>query len=159
MVIVIRDYEHRDAAAITELFYETVRSVNLDHYSEEQVRAWAPALPDPEIWHSRMSERCTLVAEEEGLIIGFAELERDGYLDMLYCRKDRIRHGVGLALYQAVEQRALKAGLDRIFTDASITAMLFFEHRGFSVLGKQAVIRRGIVLANFRMEKRLLRSI
>ncbi|MBV8361872.1 MAG: GNAT family N-acetyltransferase, partial [Deltaproteobacteria bacterium] len=93
--MLIRDYNRSDAAAITRLFYETVRNVNLQDYSEQQVCAWAPAVPDSQIWHSRMSERCTLVAEENGQIIAFAELESDGHLDMFYCRKDAIRRGVG----------------------------------------------------------------
>jgi putative acetyltransferase len=83
----IRDYERSDAAPITRLFYETIHSVNLKDYSEQQLCAWAPEFPNPEVWHSRMSRRCTLVAEENGEIVGFAELERDGHLEMFYCRK------------------------------------------------------------------------
>jgi putative acetyltransferase len=153
--MLIRDYNRSDAAAITRLFYETVRYVNLQDYSEQQVRAWAPAVPDPQIWHSRMSERYTLVAEENGQIIAFAELESDGHLDMFYCRKDAIRRGVGRSLYEAVELKAIGLGLERIFTDASITAHPFFEHLGFSILRKQTVTRGGIELSNFRMEKQL----
>jgi GNAT superfamily N-acetyltransferase len=153
--MLIRDYERHDATAITRLFYETIRSVNLDQYSEEQVRAWAPAVPDPKFWHLRMSQHCTLVAEEKGQIIAFAELERDGHLDMFYCRKDVIRRGVGRALYRAVELRAIGLQLERIFVAASNTARPFFEHCGFSVLGEQTVTRAGIELSNFRMEKRL----
>ena len=153
--MLIRNYNRTDAAAITRLFYETVRYVNLRDYSEQQVRAWAPAVPDPQIWHSRMSERCTLVAEENGQIIAFAELESDGHLDMFYCRKDAIRRGVGRSLYGAVELKAIELGLEHIFTDASITARPFFEHLGFSILRKQIVTRGGIELSNFRMEKRL----
>lgn len=157
--MLVRDYRQSDAAAIARLFYETIRSVNLQHYSEEQVRAWAPAVPDPEIWHLRMRQRCTLVAEKNGEIIAFAELERDGHLDMFYCRKDVIRLGVGRSLYRAVESRAAELGLERLFADASITAVPFFEHCGFSSLRKQTVNRGGIELSNFRMEKRLPPSI
>jgi hypothetical protein len=98
--MVIRDYDRNDAFAITRLFYETVHSVNSKDYSEEQVRAWAPEIPDPDIWHSRMIQRCTLVAEESGQVIAFAELECDGHLDMFYCRRDVIGHGVGRQLYR-----------------------------------------------------------
>jgi putative acetyltransferase len=151
----IRDYKHSDAALITLLFYETVHSVNSKHYSEEQLYAWAPEVPDPEVWHSRMKQRCTLVAEENRQIIAFAELERDGHLDMFYCRKDAIRRGVGRSLYEAVEQKAMGLGLSRIFTDASITAVPFFEHCGFSPVQRQNLTRHGIELTNFRMEKPL----
>jgi putative acetyltransferase len=157
--MLIRDYKQSDAATITRLFYETVHSVNLQDYSERQVRAWAPAVPNAEIWHSRMIRHCTLVAEENGEIIAFAELERDGHLDMFYCRKDAIRRGIGRSLYAAVELKALALGLDRIFAEASLTAFPFFKHCGFSTLGMQTVTRGGIGLSNVRMEKRLSPSI
>jgi putative acetyltransferase len=152
----IRDYRRSDVAAIAHLFFETVRSVNLQDYSEQQVHAWAPEVPDAEIWHSRMSQRCTLVAEEHGEVIAFAELERDGHLDMFYCRKDAIRRGVGRFLYEAVELKAVTLGLERIFAEVSLTAVPFFEHCGFSILQKQVVSRGLIELSNFKMEKRLL---
>ena len=60
--MIVRDYREDDAGKICRLFYETVRSVNLKDYSPEQVRAWAPAPPDPAAWHGRMSGRHTLVA-------------------------------------------------------------------------------------------------
>ena len=151
----IRDYKKSDAAAITRLFYETVHSVNLQDYSEQQVCAWAPKIPDPQAWHSRMSRRYTLIAEEHGEIVGFAELERDGHLDMFYCRKDFIGRGVGRSLYDAIESKAVGLKLGHVFANVSITARLFFEHRGFFVVRKQAVTRAGIRLSNFRMEKRL----
>jgi putative acetyltransferase len=157
--MLIRDYKRSDATEITWLFYETVRSINRQHYSQEQVCAWAPAIPDPETWHSRMSRRCTLVAEEDGQIVGFAELQRDGHLDMFYCRKDVIGRGVGRLLYQTVESKAIGLRLERISADVSITARRFFENCGFSVVCEQTVTRGGIELLNFRMEKRVPRVI
>jgi GNAT superfamily N-acetyltransferase len=155
-MISIRDYRHGDAAALARLFYETVHSVNLRDYSAEQVEAWAPEIPDPVIWHRRMIERCTLVAIQDGEPVGFAELESDGHLDMFYCRNDVVGRGVGTQLHDAVEAKAVHLGLARIFTEASITARPFFERRGFRILGEQSVLRRGLSMINFRMEKHLV---
>ena len=117
----IRYYEAGDAPEIVRLFFETVRSVNRADYSDEQLEAWAPGVPDPEEWHARMAGRRTLVAEEGGEVVGFAELEYDGRLDMLYVRKDAVGRGVGRWLYEAVEREARGQGLGWIFTEASIT--------------------------------------
>jgi len=151
--MVVRDYEMEDAGPICRLFYETVRAVNLADYSPEQVRAWAPEVPDPGTWHARMSGRHTLVAEDEDGVAGFAELEEDGHLDMLYSRRDRVGRGVGSRLYAAVEGRARDLGVERIFTEASITARPFFERQGFAVLRQNTVSRGGVGLTNFSMEK------
>ena len=151
----IRGYEEGDAGEIVRLFYGTVRSVNLAHYSDEQVAAWAPEVPDAGGWHERMSGRLALVAEGEDGVIGFAELEGDGHLDMLYVRKDVVGSGIGARLYEAVEREALDRGLGRITTEASITARPFFERRGFRLVREQTVRRRGVALTNFAMEKHL----
>jgi GNAT superfamily N-acetyltransferase len=152
----IRDYEAGDAPEIVRLFFETVRSVNRANYSDEQLEAWAPGVPDPEEWHARMAGRRTLVAEEGGEVVGFAELEYDGRLDMLYVRKDAVGRGVGRRLYEAVEREARGQGLGWIFTEASITARPFFEQQGFRVVREQMVSRRGVSMTNFVMEKELL---
>ncbi|MGH3147513.1 MAG: GNAT family N-acetyltransferase [Rubrobacter sp.] len=151
-VVRIRAYEAGDAPEIVRLFYDTVRSVNRTHYSEEQVVAWAPEVPDAQRWHARMSRRVTLVAEEAGEVVGFAELE-DGHLGMLYARKDAVGRGVGARLYEAVEREALGLGLGRITTEASLTARPFFERRGFRLVREQSVERLGVKLPNFVMEK------
>ena len=151
----VRDYAGSDAPAISRLFFETVRGVNLGDYSLEQVQAWAPAPPDPGAWHVRMSGRHTLVAERGGEVVGFAELEEEGHLDMFYCRKDAVRRGVGSRLYGAVEERAGGIGLARIFTEASITARPFFERQGFRVVQQNDLVVRGVGMTNFSMEKAL----
>ena len=155
VALIVRDYGADDAWEICQLFYETVRAVNLGDYSPEQVRAWAPAPPDPAAWHARMSGRHTLVAERGGEVVGFAELEGDGHLDMLYCRRDAVGSGVGSSLYAAVEERARGLSIGRIFTEASITARPFFERHGFRVLRRNTVLREGTELTNFSMEKAL----
>ena len=152
---VVRDYEPGDAEPICRLFYETVRTVNLGDYSPEQVRAWAPEIPDPAAWHERMSGRHTLVADEGGEIVGFAELEESGHLDMLYCRADAVGRGVGSLLYAAVEGRARGLDLARISTEASITARPFFGRHGFAVLRRNTVWQEGTALTNFSMQKAL----
>jgi putative acetyltransferase len=129
--------------------------VNRQDYSEEQVRAWAPGVPDPEEWHARMAGRRTLVAEEGGEVVGFAELEDDGHLGMLYVRRDAVGRGVGQRLYRAVEREGRGRGLRQIFTEASITARPFFERQGFRVVRERTVSRRGVSMTNFAMEKPL----
>ena len=153
--MIVRDYTADDAAPICRLFFETVRTVNLGDYSPEQVRAWAPEPPDPVAWHERMSGRHTLVAEEDGGVVGFAELEVDGHLDMFYVGRDAVGRGVGMRLYLAVEGRALGLGIRGIFTEASITARPFFEGRGFRVIRQNDLVVRGVGMTNYAMEKRL----
>jgi putative acetyltransferase len=105
-----------------------------------------------------MNGRWTLVAEEGGEVIGFAESEGDGHLDMLYVHGNTVGRSAGQQLYRAVEREALGLGLERIFTEVSITAHPFFEKQGFRVMREQTVSRRDVMMTNFAMEKPLYSS-
>lgn len=149
----IRLFQPKDADQIAQLFHDTVREVNLGDYSITQVNAWAPDDLYFRNWVEVCSSRFTYVAEASGVILGFGELEANGHLDCFYCHKDYQGQGVGRQIYRAIETKARELGLDRLFTEASITAKPFFQKQGFSVITEQQVIRRGETLINYRMEK------
>ena len=51
MNIHIRNYAPEDCLILARLFYDTVHTVNARDYTPEQLEAWAPAPPDPELWN------------------------------------------------------------------------------------------------------------
>ena len=151
----IRRFRTFDADQIARLFHDTVREINLDDYSQEQVRAWAPDNLYFRDWAEICSNRLTFVADDDGVIAGFAELEEDGHIDCFYCHKDYQRMGAGRRLYRALERKAVELGLSNLYTEASITAKPFFQSRGFTVIREQLVEIRGQRLTHFLMEKTL----
>ncbi|OYD91969.1 GNAT family N-acetyltransferase [Nostoc sp. 'Peltigera membranacea cyanobiont' 210A] len=148
----IRIYEIADTKEIMKLFYDTIHEVNIHDYTEEQVAAWAPANMDIEVWIKSLGSKFTYVAEEDK-IIGFGELEANGHIDRFYCHKDFQRKGVGKKILEQIELKANSLRMEKLFTEASITAKPFFESQGFIVIKKQEVERRGQKLINFVMEK------
>jgi len=154
-VIKIRLFEAQDAEQIAQLFHETVREVNVCDYSSNQVRAWAPDDIHFRNWMEVCSNRFTYVADDQGVIAGFGELEPNGHIDCFYCHKNYQRCGVGRQIYRAIEAKAIELFVSRLFTEASITAKPFFQRMGFSVVNKQEVTRRGEIFVNYAMEKLL----
>lgn len=146
----LRPYEHRDCRALARLFFDTVRTVNRRDYSLVQVEAWAPVEPDLAAWDASLSAHHTLVAAEGEKIVGFADMDPDGYLDRLYVHKDHQGRGIATALCDALEGGS---AAPRFTTHASLTARPFFEARGYRVVRAQQVERRGTSLPNFIMEK------
>jgi len=151
----IRPYRPEDLEAIIAVFMSAVREVAARDYTPEQLAAWAPAEVDREAWAKRRLNRETWVAEVDGEVAGFTDLEPDGHIDMMFVGARFQGRGAAGALLDAAEASARRQGLGRLFTEASLTARPFFEHRGFTVLAAQDVAVRGQVLRNFRMEKRL----
>lgn len=153
-----RQFTPADADQIACLFHDTIHAVNRQDYSPAQLAAWAPEDIYFQDWVAFCTNRITFVAEINGIIAGFANLESDGYVNCFYCHKDYQGQGIGKGLYQAIEAKALELGCDRLFADVSITAKPFFQRMGFEVVQEQTVERRGEHFINFRMQKNLLIS-
>ncbi|GBO56690.1 hypothetical protein APA_5025 [Pseudanabaena sp. lw0831] len=153
--MLIRLFQKQDSDQIAQLFHDTIREVNIRDYSPAQVQAWAP----DDLYFTDWTEDCTsnftYIAEEEGKIIGFAQLETNGHIDCFFCHKDYQRCGVGTRLYRAIEAKALELKIERLFVEVSITARAFFKNRGFTLGKAQQVTCRGEKLTNFVMEKSL----
>lgn len=145
----IRKYQSSDCKEITELFYNTIHTVNTRDYTKEQVEVWAPEEPDLDKWNESLLAHHSIVAVEDNRIVGFGDIDETGYLDCLFVHRDYQRQGIASALCDQLEQ----AVPGRIFVHASITARPFFESRGYRVVKQQQVERKGIFLTNFVMEK------
>ncbi|MGF1754155.1 GNAT family N-acetyltransferase [Vibrio makurazakiensis] len=153
--IVIRDYTEADSAALWEVFFHTVRNVNVRDYSQIQVEAWAPTDFDPVLWKSRMDRITPYVAEINGVAVGYADLQLDGMIDHFFCHFEYQGKSVGKALMSYIVAEAEKKGIVRLFSEVSHTARPFYEHFGFAVVEQQSIEVRGQALTNFIMERRL----
>lgn len=146
----IREYKSSDCNEIADLFYNTVHYINSKDYTEDQLNVWATGNIDIDEWNKSFLNNYTLIAEENGIIIGFGDIDDEGYLDRLYVHKDYQNIGVATALCDRLEK---KYEVERITTHASITAKSFFEKRGYRVVKKQFVERNGVRLINYIMER------
>jgi len=153
--ISIRDYVPDDLDALIAVFRGSVRAVARRDYSHDQVMAWAPDEIDRDHWAAQGAGTATFVAVIDGRPVGFADLEADGHIDMLYVDAGHQRRGVARALIGAVETAARGRRLARLHVEASLTARGFFARHGFRVVAPQTVVVRGQEFVNVRMEKPL----
>lgn len=147
--VIVRKYEPSDCRELSELFYNTVHTVNARDYRREQLSVWATGTVDLERWNKSFQDHYTFVAVDQGMITGFGDIDKTGYLDRLFVHKDYQRKGVATAICDKLEQMAQ----GDVVTHASITARPFFEKRGYKVVKEQKVERQGITLTNFVMKK------
>ena len=148
--MIIRDYHPEDCPKLAKLFYDTVHTVNTVDYTPEQCSVWATGEVDQDNWNASFLTHHTVVAEKNGVIVGFGDMDEHGYLDRLYVHKDYQRQGIATAICDELEH---SSGEKNFITHASITAKPFFEHRGYRIVKEQQVERRRILLTNFVMEK------
>lgn len=145
----IREYQISDCKELAELFYNTVHTVNAKDYTKEQLDVWATKQVDLKRWDQSLQEHFSIVAVDDGIIVGFGDIDDSGYLDRLFVHLGYQRKGIATAICDWLES----AVQVNIVTHASITAKPFFEKRGYKVVKEQQVERQGLFLTNFVMIK------
>jgi putative acetyltransferase len=152
-LITIRSYTKNDAKELWKIHFYTIRNINIRDYSKKQVEAWAPKSISDEIWNKRMMDLNPFIAEIDGVIVGYTDLQENGFIDHFFCHSEYQGQGVGKALMNHVLSVGKKRDIKRYYSEVSITARPFYEHFGFNVKQEQKFEVRGQLLKNFLMEK------
>ena len=84
----LRKYRSFDCPEMARLFYDTIHSVNSRDYTQAQLNAWADGNVDIEAWNRSFTEHETIVAVDGERIVGFGDMDGNGYLDRLYVHRD-----------------------------------------------------------------------
>jgi putative acetyltransferase len=151
----LRPYRENDAREIAELFHDTVHSINSRDYTREQLSVWAPHEIDYEHWERRLSRKRPIVAEMNEKIVGFAELDPDGHIDCFYVHKDYQRRKIGQQMLDRLTGSAKARAIRRLYAEVSMTAVPFFEKNGFRMIRGNTILKDGVQLGNYVMEKLL----
>ena len=154
-MVAIRAFRDDDPPALQEVFYSAIHGTASADYTQEQIEAWAPAEVDAGRWAERMRGIAPFVAEEAGRIVGYADVQADGYIDHFFVAAAAGRRGVGSALMRQIHATAAERGIGALYSQVSMTARPFFEHWGFTVEAEQQPITRGVTMTNYLMRKAL----
>ncbi len=153
--ITIRALEQQDLPQINQLFIETVHAINSQHYTNEQLLAWAPLDKQFTTWEQAFTDHIVYVAETNGTIVGFGDITKDGLLDHLYTHRNFQGQGIGSAILAKLEETAKELGVKELYTDASFTGKQFFAKKGFTIIRKQEKYHKGFTFVNYIMKKEL----
>jgi putative acetyltransferase len=146
----VRDGERQTLATI---FTRAVHEIACRDYNAAQLQAWAPG--DVAGFVARHRTYDALVAECDGAVAGFSDLNAHGYIDMLYVSPDFQKRGVARALLDHIEAQARRIGITRLHVRASLTARPVFERHGFQIVEPLIVELAGQHFQTYIMEKRL----
>jgi putative acetyltransferase len=145
----------QDVGNITQLFRDTIQSVNSNDYPEDEIEDWSSWWTDHKKWQKRIEEQYFIKAMIDDKTVGFSSLATDGYLDFMFTHKDYQRQGVAGSLLKTIEKKAKEQDNNLIYSDVSITAKGFFERHGYIVEKQQFKMSKNKELINFRMTKRI----
>lgn len=151
----IRRFRTGDEGALFQVFLSAVHDIASCDYTAAQIEAWAPTDTAPEVWANRMRELRPFVAEAEGRIAGYADIQSNGHIDHFFVSGAYPRQGVGTLLMSRIHDEANLLGISELTADVSKTAEPFFLRHGFQVVERRLPIRRGVTLQNALMRKKL----
>jgi putative acetyltransferase len=81
----IRLYHLGEEHEIWQLFKQTIHHVNVQHYSQKQLDAWAPAVFDNTLWSNKLAKHSSFVCVKGEKIVGYSDLQPSGYIDHFFC--------------------------------------------------------------------------
>jgi putative acetyltransferase len=151
----IRRFESGDEPALFDVYYSAIHLIAARDYTPEQLRAWAPADLDRELWRNRMQGIRPFVVESGDRIVGYADVQPNGYIDHFFVSGHHSRQGIGALLMARLHQEAEALGLRELTSHVSRTAQPFYERCGFHVVEQCLQLRRGVVIPNALMRKPL----
>lgn len=147
-----------DFPQVRRVFKDAVLNIGVCAYTEEQVRVWAAFADDPQ-FDEQLKEGVTIVAEQQGEVVGFGQLHPLNHIALLYVDSRHANQRIGSALANRLERRAQDAGMKAVSVEASKIAKPFFEKQGYTVLEKEIIDRNGIEFERYLMHKRIRNGI
>lgn len=157
--ILVRSAQPEDAFQIHHLHVTSVRTLCASDYTSEQIEAWVGKL-DPQKRYDYMAQanhsEILFVAEDKlGKIVGFSALGINE-VNAVYAHPHYTQLGVGTLLLNAVETEALAQNMKKLKLSASITAVPFYQARGYQAIARSFhPLRSGVEIPCVSMEKSL----
>jgi putative acetyltransferase len=131
MSTALRPYLAADGRRCAIIFRSAIEELAGEDYSESQCEAWAARADDEAAFAQSLAGMLTLVATEDGEIVGFASLKGVDVVEMVYVDPEYAQQGVATMLLDALEKIALGRGAAKLTAEVSDTAKPLFDRRQF----------------------------
>jgi putative acetyltransferase len=155
MSVALRPYLPADARQCAIIFRSAIEELGEEDYSEAQCEAWAARADDEADFAKGLASDLTLVATDEGEIVGFASLRGDTHIEMLFVDPAHARSGVATVLMDALIKLARARGAKTLTSEVSDTAKPLFDRLGFQSQKRNLVLKGEEWLGNTSMSKTL----
>ena len=101
--MLMREMNLSEYSEVINLIRSAVKNTCAGDYSESEINAWVPENLDENRFINSLTGCGNFVYTENGKIIGFISIERDGYVNRLYVKYGSQNRGIGSALLKYAE--------------------------------------------------------
>ena len=110
----IRHAAETDLVELIELYRDAIQVQGAEHYSQEQLEAWANSATEDSFQRFILSP-ITYVAVDDTGPLGFCGYETNGHIASLYIRSDSSGKGIATALVGHMLDEARAHGIRKFF--------------------------------------------
>ena len=149
----LKQITKKDQLKLQEVYFDSIISIDENIYSKEQKFAWASqAWENPEFQNSLLrGNGSKLIINNK--IIGFATRYPENRLSLLYVRGNFKRKGFGKIILNSIERDALKSGINKLNTEASLISYKLLLKRKWEIDHKEIVNIKGLIFERYKMFK------
>ena len=149
----LRQITIKDQLELKKVYFDSIKSIDEQIYSQEQKRAWSSQAWDNPNFHKSISKGKGWLLSEKGIIVAFATRHPDNRIALFYCKGKFQRKGCGSKLLHKLEDEAKKEGLVSLSTEASLISYELFLKNGWEIIRKEKVIINNIFFERYKMTK------
>lgn len=155
-MVKIRRGTQEDAPQICKVHTSAIRWICSSAYGERDIDAWVGALA-PESYSDPLATRVVLVAEDDGVVVGFGQLHPEaGQIEAVYVAPGQAGRGVGGTILRRLEAEARANGVRRLTLSSTLNAVTFYTGAGYRTVGPgKHRLANGSEIACVQMEKDL----
>lgn len=143
MTVTIEPARLGDASAATEIWRRSVVEICGPAYGNDSavIEPWIEnrTIQNTERLFS-LPDRFCWVARSDGRLAGVGCLKSDGEILACYLAPEFVGQGIGVMLFQALEDKARELGLNAMTLCSSRNARRFYERRGFRSSSESSVL-------------------
>lgn len=154
--MLIRKYKAGEENELKKIFISSIRENATNYYTPDQLEAWAPLEFDENKWKERIQGINPYVIIERDEILGYADLQTNGYVDHFFVKGGHSGKGIGSELMEWIIVSAKDQNITELSSDVSLAAQGLFTKFGFDIVKRKKVMINGIELENALMKKEIL---
>lgn len=133
-LINVRAYSKADLQALRQIYISSIQELGHEHYSPDQIEAWAGFADDTDVFSSWLDSSIVFVAvDSHDTQLAFGGLELPSRISCLFISPHAARRGVGSLLVEHLLSLELDPTPTCFTTEASELSKPLFEKFGFRV--------------------------
>ena len=149
----LKQITKKDQLKLKEVYFDSVSSIDENIYSKEHKFAWASQAWENSEFQKSLFKGIGFKLICNNNIIGFATRYPENRLSLLYVRGDYKRKGIGTIILNSVEIDALKSGINKLNTEASLISYKLLLKRKWEIDRKEKIKIKGLIFERYRMFK------